>query len=115
MVYLSETMGTPLLTGLLPPLERGKCQKVYRKELQGSVVVVFEWEHENTCSLTLVLSGLTIQGLWGAEQAVYCGIDAFSQLCQDPRVLPGAGATEMALARMLSKEADWQAPTVWPF
>lgn len=106
VVYLSETMGTPLLTRLLPPLKPGKCQKVYRKELQGSVAVVFEWEYETTPSLTLILRGPTIQGLRGAEQAVYYGIDAFSQLCQDPRVLPGAGATEMALAKMLSDKGS---------
>ncbi|CAO2603689.1 T-complex protein 1 subunit theta-like 2 [Lemmus lemmus] len=106
MVYLSEMMGTPLLTRLLPPLEPGKCQKVYRKELQGCTAVVFEWEHENAPSFTLVLRGPTIQGLRSAEQAVYYGIDAFSQLCQDPRVLPGAGATEMALAKMLSDKGS---------
>ncbi|XP_005084267.2 T-complex protein 1 subunit theta-like 2 [Mesocricetus auratus] len=107
MVYLSEMMGTPLLTRLLPPLEPGKCQKVYRQELQDhGAVVVFEWEPGSAPSLTVVLRGPTIQGLRGAEQAVYYGIDAFSQLCQDPRLLPGAGATEMALAKMLTDKGS---------
>ncbi|XP_055468862.1 T-complex protein 1 subunit theta-like 2 [Psammomys obesus] len=106
MVYLSETLGTPLLTHLLPPLEPGKCQKVYKKELVDNAAVVFEWQHENAPSLTVVLRGPTMQGLRGAEQAVYYGIDAFSQLCLDPRMLPGAGATEVALAKMLADKGS---------
>ncbi|KAL1767969.1 T-complex protein 1 subunit theta-like 2 [Sigmodon hispidus] len=106
MVYLSETMGTPLKTQLLPPLEPGKCQKVYMQDLQGSVAMVFEWEYESSPFLTVVLRGPTTQGLRAAEQAVYHGIDAFSQLCQDPRVLPGAGATEMTLAKMLEDKGS---------
>ncbi|XP_051008157.1 T-complex protein 1 subunit theta-like 2 [Acomys russatus] len=106
MVYLSETMGTPLLTRLLPPLDPGKCQKVYKQELGKSVVVVFEWDYEKAPSLTVVLRGPTIQGLRSAEQAVYYGIDAFSQLCRDPRMLPGAGATEMALAKILEEKGS---------
>lgn len=102
MVYLSESMGTPLLTRLLPPLEQGKCQKVYKRKFgDGGVAMMFEWEGEKSPFFTVLLRGPTMQGLQAAEQAVYCGIDAFSQLCQDPRVLPGAGATEMALAKML--------------
>ncbi|XP_052028357.1 T-complex protein 1 subunit theta-like 2 [Apodemus sylvaticus] len=101
IVYLSEKLGTPLLSRLLPPLEPGKCHKVYRKEFGDSAMIMFEWENEIAPFLSVVLRGPTIQGLRGAEQAVYYGIDAFSQLCQDPRLLPGAGATEMALAKML--------------
>lgn len=101
IVYLSEKLGTPLLTRLLPPLIPGKCHKVYQKEFGDSAMIMFEWENEIAPFLSVVLRGPTIQGLRGAEQAVYYGIDAFSQLCQDPRVLPGAGATEMALAKML--------------
>ncbi|XP_036036414.1 T-complex protein 1 subunit theta-like 2 [Onychomys torridus] len=106
MVYLSETLGTPLLTRLLPPLEVGRCQKVYRQKFGDSVAMVFEWEEERSPFFTVLLRGPTIQGLRGAEQAVYYGIDAFSQLCQDPRVLPGAGATEMALAKMLADKGS---------
>ncbi|XP_021019112.1 T-complex protein 1 subunit theta-like 2 [Mus caroli] len=101
IVYLSEKLGTPLLGRVLPPLEAGKCHKVYRKEFGDSAMIMFEWEHEIAPFLSVVLRGPTIQGLRVAEQAVYYGIDAFSQLCQDPRLLPGAGATEMALAKML--------------
>ncbi|XP_008576032.1 PREDICTED: putative T-complex protein 1 subunit theta-like 2 [Galeopterus variegatus] len=102
IVYLSEVFGTPLLTGLLPPQQPGRCQKVYRQELGEGSAVVFEWECTGSPAITLVLRGATVEGLRGAQQAVYYGIDAYFQLCQDPRLIPGAGATEMALAKMLT-------------
>uniref|UniRef100_A0A8C5YX20 Chaperonin containing TCP1 subunit 8 like 2 n=2 Tax=Marmota marmota marmota TaxID=9994 RepID=A0A8C5YX20_MARMA len=106
VAYLSEVLGTPLLTYLLPPLEPGRCHRIYRQELVNGVAVLFERESVGTPALTLVLRGATAEGLWGAEQAVYHGIDAYFQLCQDPRLLPGAGAVEMALARTLSDKGS---------
>ncbi|XP_040857877.1 T-complex protein 1 subunit theta-like 2 [Ochotona curzoniae] len=102
MVYLSEVLDTPLQTRLIPPLKPGKCQKVYRQELGEGLAAVFEWDSPGTPALTLVLRGATTEGLQGAQQAAYHGIDAYFQLCQDPRLIPGAGATEMALAKMLT-------------
>uniref|UniRef100_A0A8C6S076 Chaperonin containing TCP1 subunit 8-like 1 n=1 Tax=Nannospalax galili TaxID=1026970 RepID=A0A8C6S076_NANGA len=117
MVYLSEAMGTPLLTQLFPPVEPGRCQKVYRRDLGATVAVVFRWEHESSPSLTLVLRVPTIQGLRGAEQAVYHCIEVFCQLCQDPKLLAGAGA--MALAKMLAEKGSQLAgpngPAFLPF
>ncbi|XP_049719337.1 T-complex protein 1 subunit theta-like 2 [Elephas maximus indicus] len=104
MVYLSEVLGTPLLSYLVPPLVPGKCLRVYGQELGESLAVVFEWDCPSSPALTLILRGATTEGLRGAEQAAYHGIDAYSQLCQDPRLLPGAGATEMALAKILSEK-----------
>uniref|UniRef100_A0A8C3W380 Chaperonin containing TCP1 subunit 8 like 2 n=1 Tax=Catagonus wagneri TaxID=51154 RepID=A0A8C3W380_9CETA len=104
MVYLSEVLGTPLLPYLQPPPQPGTCQRVYGQELGEGQAVLFEWEGPGTPALTLVLRGATTEGLRRAERAVYHGTDAYFQLCQDPRLLPGAGATEMALAKMLSEK-----------
>lgn len=79
---------------------------MYQQELGGASAVVFECEHPETPAVTLVLRGATAEGLRSAEQAAYRGIDAYSQLCQDPRLLPGAGATEMALAKMLAEKGS---------
>ncbi|XP_018886159.3 putative T-complex protein 1 subunit theta-like 1 [Gorilla gorilla gorilla] len=106
IIYLSEVLDTPLLPHLLPPQRPGKCQRVYRQEMGDGLAVVFEWECTGTPALTVVLRGATTQGLQSAEQAVYHGIDAYFQLCQDPRLIPGAGATEMALAKMLSDKGS---------
>ncbi|XP_004476366.2 T-complex protein 1 subunit theta-like 2 [Dasypus novemcinctus] len=104
IAYLSEVLHTPLMPRLLPPLVPGKCQRVYGQELGEALAVVFEWVCPDTPALTLVLRGPTTEGLRAAEQAAYHGIDAYFQLCQDPRLLPGAGATEMALAKILSEK-----------
>ncbi|XP_008066762.1 T-complex protein 1 subunit theta-like 2 [Carlito syrichta] len=106
MVYLSKVLGTPLLPRLLPLQQPGQCRKVYGQELGDGLAVVFEWECAGTPTLTVVLRGATPEGLRSAEQAVYHGIDAYFQLCQDPRLIPGAGATEMALAKMLSDKGS---------
>ncbi|XP_036102261.1 T-complex protein 1 subunit theta-like 2 [Molossus molossus] len=112
LVFLSEVLGTPLMPHLVAPQEPGKCQQVYPQELGEGLAVVFQWEPAGTPALTLVLRGATKEGLRGAEQAVYHGIDAFSQLCQDPRLLPGAGAAEMALAKLLAdKGSALEGPT----
>lgn len=100
--HLSEVLGTPVMPYLLPPLPLGRCERVYPRELGQGSAVVFEWEGRDTPALTLVLRAATKAGLRGAEQAVYRGIDVFAQLCQDPRLLPGAGAAEMALAKALA-------------
>ncbi|KAM5255334.1 T-complex protein 1 subunit theta-like 2 [Ctenodactylus gundi] len=102
--YLSDVLGTPVMTQLLPPPRPGTCHRVYRQELGRSAVVVFEGAGAGTPALTVVLRGATAEGLRGSQEAVYHGLDAYCQLCQDPRLLPGAGATEMALARMLSDQ-----------
>ncbi|KAM8933140.1 T-complex protein 1 subunit theta-like 2 [Lycaon pictus] len=106
MVYLSEVLGTPLMPYLIPPLKPGKCQRVYQQDLGEGMAVVFEWECPATPALTIALRGATAEGLKSAEQAAYHGIDAYFQLCQDPRLLPGAGATEMALAKILSEKGS---------
>uniref|UniRef100_A0A8C2UR84 Chaperonin containing TCP1 subunit 8 like 2 n=1 Tax=Chinchilla lanigera TaxID=34839 RepID=A0A8C2UR84_CHILA len=106
IVYLSEVLDTPLLTSLLPPLKLGQCRRVHTQKLGDHEAMVFEWEQEGAPVLTLVLRGATAEVLRGAEEATYHGIDAYAQLCQDPRLLPGAGSTEMALARMLSEKGS---------
>lgn len=112
LVCLSEVLGTPVMPYLLPPLQLGKCLRVYPQELGEGSAVVFEWQGPDTPALTLVLRAATKEELRGAEQAVYHGIDAFAQLCQDPRLLPGAGATEMALAKILAdKGAALEGPS----
>lgn len=111
LVYLSEVLDTPLMPHLVAPLELGKCRRVYTQDLGEGLAVVFEWESPGTPALTLVLRGATPEGLRCTVQAAYHGIDAYCQLCQDPRLLPGAGATEMALATILAdKGARLQAP-----
>nr|XP_004669605.2 T-complex protein 1 subunit theta-like 2 [Jaculus jaculus] len=106
IAYLSEVLSTMAQSRVLPPMEPGRCQKVYKHELGDRSVVVFEWEQVSTPAFTLILRGATADSLRDTEQAIFHGINAYFQLCQDPRLLPGAGAAEMALARILADKGS---------
>jgi len=41
-----------------------------------------------------------------SERAINDGVNVYRQLCRDPRLVPGGGATEIALARKISDYAD---------
>ncbi|XP_042533044.1 T-complex protein 1 subunit theta-like 2 [Dipodomys spectabilis] len=101
LVHLSQVLDTPLLGQLVPPRQPGCCQRVQARELGDGHAVLLEWQPAGWPALTLVLRGASAEGLRGAERAAYRAIDAFAQLCRDPRLLPGAGAAEMALATTL--------------
>ncbi|XP_072508251.1 T-complex protein 1 subunit theta-like 2 [Notamacropus eugenii] len=103
VVQLSHVMGITMLPLLMPPLVAGQCLKVYTKEMALGLAVVFEWDSLLAPAFTVILRGSTAEGLKGAEQAVHHAINAYAQLSQDPRLLPGAGATELALAKKLSE------------
>ncbi|XP_012406614.1 T-complex protein 1 subunit theta-like 2 [Sarcophilus harrisii] len=103
VVQLSQIMGITMLPFLMPPLVAGECLKVYTKEMALGLAVVFEWDYLYAPAFTVILRGSTTEGLKGAEQAVHHAIKAYAQLSQDPRLLPGAGATELALAKELSE------------
>ncbi|XP_027696742.1 T-complex protein 1 subunit theta-like 2 [Vombatus ursinus] len=103
VVQLSHVMGITMLPFLMPPLVAGQCLKVYTKEMALGLAVIFEWDCLLAPAFTVILRGSTAEGLKGAEQAVHHAISAYAQLSQDPRLLPGAGATELALAKKLSE------------
>ncbi|XP_048193719.1 T-complex protein 1 subunit theta-like 2 [Perognathus longimembris pacificus] len=104
LAYLSEVLDTPLLPRLEPPPRPGRCRRVYLQALGGALAAVLEEPAGGAPALTLVLRGATAEGLRGARLAAYRAIDAFAQLCRDPRLLPGAGAAEMALAAALGDQ-----------
>ncbi|XP_054986184.1 T-complex protein 1 subunit theta-like 2 [Sorex araneus] len=102
LVYLGQALGTPLLPCLIPPPRPGLCQRVYQQVLGQSSVTVLEGEPAAVPTLSLVLRGSSWEGLRDAEQAAHQAVQAYVQLGQDARLLPGAGATEMALAAALT-------------
>ncbi|XP_044535802.1 T-complex protein 1 subunit theta-like 2 [Gracilinanus agilis] len=103
LVQLSHVMHITLLPFLIPPIVAGECVRVYTQEMALGLAVVFEWNYLFAPAITVILRGSTDEGLKGAEQAVRHAINTYTQLSQDPRLLPGAGATELALAKELSE------------
>uniref|UniRef100_K7G7F5 T-complex protein 1 subunit theta n=1 Tax=Pelodiscus sinensis TaxID=13735 RepID=K7G7F5_PELSI len=101
---LCHTVGATPLTSLVPPPPgtMGYCQRVYLSEIGSTPVVVFRQDGTTCPVATLVLRGATDELLCNLEEAVKDGVNVYKALVSDRRLLPGAGATEMALAVRLS-------------
>ncbi|XP_064408931.1 T-complex protein 1 subunit theta-like [Latimeria chalumnae] len=100
---LGRALGaTPLLNFTVPIQEEiGYCDNVYMAELGDAQVVVFKQDKQ--CQVaTIVLRGATEELLGSVEQAIKDGINAYSTLTQDNRLVPGAGATEIELALQIA-------------
>ncbi|XP_054850521.1 T-complex protein 1 subunit theta-like [Eublepharis macularius] len=101
---LSQAVGATLLLSLVPPLPEaiGHCRRVYMSEIGSTNVVVFSQDGAACPVATVVLRGATQEMLDCLEEAVHDGISVYKILGGDPRLLPGSGATEMALSARLS-------------
>jgi T-complex protein 1 subunit theta len=103
---LCQATGATALVRLGPPTpdEMGIASSVKQKHVGGKTLTVFTTPDSKLA--TLVLRASTSSVLQDLERAVDDGVHAFQQLCRDGRVVPGAGATEMALSHKLQQLAD---------
>ncbi|KAI0302325.1 T-complex protein 1 [Multifurca ochricompacta] len=95
---------TPLARlGAPTPEEAGYVDVCETIEVGGDRVTVLRQEPEGagvkTRTATVVLRGATQNHLDDLERAVDDGVALLKALLKDPRLVPGAGATELALAR----------------
>jgi T-complex protein 1 subunit theta len=92
---------TPLARlGAPTPEEAGYIDVCETIEIGGDRVTVLRQEGESrTRTATVVLRGATQNHLDDLERAVDDGVSALKALLKDGRLVPGAGATELALAR----------------
>lgn len=90
--------------GAPTPDELGHAATAKVQQLGGRTLTVFETQ--DTKLATLILRASTSSVLQDLERAIDDGVHAFQQLCRDGRVVPGAGATEMALAQKIQHLAD---------
>ncbi|KAI9675433.1 MAG: T-complex protein 1 subunit theta [Caeruleum heppii] len=98
---------TPLARlGAPMPDEMGKVDIVETMEIGGDRVTVFRQENEATKTATLVIRGATQNHLDDIERAVDDGVNVVKAITRDPRLVPGAGATEMQLVERISSYGE---------
>ena len=98
---------TPLARlGAPMPDEMGSVDVVETLEIGGDRVTVFRQESEVTRTATIVLRGATQNHLDDVERAVDDGVNVVKSITRDPRLVPGAGATELQLVERIQAQAD---------
>ncbi|XP_038241984.1 T-complex protein 1 subunit theta-like [Dermochelys coriacea] len=101
---LCRAVGAIPLASLVPPPSSalGHCRRVYLTEIGSTAVVVFRQDGGSCPVATVLLRGATTELLCSLEEAVMDGLNTYKALVGDRRLLPGAGAAEMALAVRLA-------------
>lgn len=99
---------TPLARlGAPMPDEMGQVDVVETLEMGGDRVTVFRQESDATTrTATIVLRGATQNHLDDLERAVDDGVNVVKAITKDSRLVPGAGAVEVAIAEAVSRAAD---------
>ncbi|KAL6534574.1 T-complex protein 1 subunit theta [Orobanche gracilis] len=85
------------------PDDLGYVDSVSVDEIGGARVTIVKNEQGGNSVATVVLRGSTDSILDDLERAVDDGVNAYKAMCKDSRIVPGAAATEIELAKRLKE------------
>uniref|UniRef100_A0A453MP67 T-complex protein 1 subunit theta n=1 Tax=Aegilops tauschii subsp. strangulata TaxID=200361 RepID=A0A453MP67_AEGTS len=102
---LCRTTGAVALLKLSRPNagELGYADSVSVEEIGGARVTVVQNEGGGNSVASVVLRGSTDCILDDLERAVDDGVNTYKCMCRDSRIIPGAAATEVELAKKLKQ------------
>lgn len=84
--------------------ELGYVKEVYVEEIGDTDCVILKQTAETKCDLsTIVLRGSTNSILDDVEHAIDNAVNNYRTICKDSRTLPGGGATEAEVGRVLAE------------
>lgn len=100
-----RTTGAVALLKLSQPNhdDLGYADSISVEEIGGSRVTVVKNEGGGNSVATIVLRGSTDSILDDLERAVDDGVNTYKAMCRDSRIVPGAAATEIELAKKLKE------------
>ncbi|KAF5795619.1 putative chaperonin TCP-1, chaperonin Cpn60/TCP-1 family, groEL-like apical domain superfamily [Helianthus annuus] len=91
------------LGSVVNPDDLGYVDSISVEEIGGSRVTVVRNEQGGNSVTTVLLRASTDSILDDLERAVDDGVNTYKALCRDSRIVPGAAATEIELARKLKE------------
>jgi len=84
----------------------GQCDVVETVEIGGDRVTVFRQKEEATRTATVVVRGATTNQMDDIERAIDDGVNVVKGLIKDSRLVAGAGATELELAKRVAEYGE---------
>jgi T-complex protein 1 subunit theta len=108
MRRLGEAVGARTLPALQAPTveDIGRADKLDVQEIGGKFITCVAQDDDDSKLSTLVIRGATHNILDDVERAMDDGINVFKALTKDPRLVAGAGAFEMEMAKDLMTFAE---------